>query len=99
MRRLSLVLAVTLCGATFHEARAQKPGDKVVVVRETKVKVGSSAVASIAAGEALEVHDVKDGLILISDLDTGWISSRDVAVPAKAVALFSEGIRKQPQNP
>src|SRR5438128_11732346 len=98
MSRLSLVLTLLAMSLPVRAALAQNAGDRVVVVREAKVKTGDAVVGTLPVGQALEVFDVRGEAIFVSDVTTGWISKADVTDPERAVANFSDWIRRQPKS-
>src|SRR5580765_6387006 len=98
MNRFSLILALAASSVSLHNAFAQKVGDRVVVVRDTKIKTWDSVAGTAPVGLACEVYDVRGSQLFISDLASGWISRADVVDPDKAIAWFSERLRKQPKD-
>src|ERR1700682_4747312 len=98
MNRLPLVLTLLALRLSARAAVAQNAGDRVVVIREAKIRTGDAVVGVFPVGQALEVFDVRGETIFVSDVTTGWISKADVTDPERAVANFSDWVRRQPKS-
>ena len=61
-----------------------KVGDTVVVVHDTKIKLGDKVLQEAARGLGLRVQAVNGDWLWVSNANAGWIRKEDVATPEKA---------------
>jgi len=79
-------------------ARAQEPGDTVIVVQDTQIKADDKSSQTVFRGLALTVQDVRGDLVLVSSEVTGWVSKKHLATPVQAVDVFIDQIEKNPRD-
>lgn len=75
-----------------------KVGDTVVVVHDTKIKVGDQVLQEAARGLGLKVQAVQGDWLWVSNAAAGWVKKQDVASPDKAVEEFTKDIKKDPHD-
>ena len=80
MSRFRWMSAPLIFGFLTGPAQAQKPGDLVVVLRETPVK-REKVVGKLLPGQYVEVYDANGEWIWVSAETTGWILKRNVGTP------------------
>ncbi|MBI3860390.1 MAG: tetratricopeptide repeat protein, partial [Planctomycetia bacterium] len=90
MDRLGTVLLTLV--ALGQVARAQEPGETVVVVRETSMKREKEVVQTLAPGRFARVEDVDSTWLWVSAENAGWIARHDVATPKEAIEIFTARI-------
>ena len=100
-----IVVSLSLC-ALCRPLVADSPeglpehniGDIVVVVHDTKIKVGDKVVQEVPRGVGLKVQAVQGNWLWVSNQGAGWVSHRDVATPTRAIEIFTEQIKKDPHD-
>jgi tetratricopeptide (TPR) repeat protein len=72
-------------------AAKYKPGDRVVVIRDSELRIPSGTVAEVWPGLVLKVSVVNDKWLWVSQGKPGWIDSGDVIpLDAKAIDRLNE---------
>lgn len=93
---LSGWLAQGLLAAQPDTVREWKVGDVVVVIGEGTLQSDAGASASVFVGLPLEVLQVRDGQILVSNGVPGWLAT-DLVLPAEQALLhFDSLLARQP---
>ncbi len=98
MSRTHFACALLLVSVFCSAALSQEVGDQVIVLRATPLKVGDKNVQNILPGRFAEVQAVDGEWLWVSPESTGWVCRRDVALPAPAIAFFSERIQTNPRD-
>jgi len=93
-----VVLSLCLSAVGSPVLAEHKIGDTVVVVHDTKIKVGDKVVQEVPKGIGLKVQAVQGDWLWVSNQAAGWISQRDVATPTQAIEIFTEQIKKDPHD-
>ncbi len=86
-------------GAALAEAQTYRPGDRVVVVRDGKLRVGKNNVDDVWPGLTLQVGDVKDNYLWLSNGKPGWLDrSHVIPLDRRAIDRLTEMIRDNPRK-
>jgi Flp pilus assembly protein TadD len=79
-------------------ASAQQPGETVIAIKDSQLKMGDKVVQPVRRGLPLEVRGQKgDWLFVTQELD-GYIKKVDVAAPPKALEVFTAQIQQNPKD-
>lgn len=76
-----------------------KVGDDVIVIHDTQIVLGQKVVHEVGRGTSLNIEAVKGEWLWVSNEGTGWINKRNVTTPDHAVEVFTEQIKRNPQDP
>jgi tetratricopeptide (TPR) repeat protein len=91
-------LSVGPLSATVYGQSSFKVGDAVIVIRHAELRVDQVVVGGVSPGTLLHIGDIKDGRIWGSNGTPGWLDVDNVVTPEEAVSIFSEEIRRNPQD-
>jgi len=84
-------LAVAQQSAAAPAATKYKPGDRIVVIKDSELRLPSGPVAEVWPGLVLKVSVVNDKWLWVSQGKPGWIDSGDVIpLDAKAIDRLNE---------
>ena len=86
-----LIPALSRCGEP-----PVRPGDVVITVRQSPLKIDDSRVHFVRHGTILGVESVNGEWLWVTQGKSGWVSQRDVIPRGQAVAYFSQQILRQP---
>lgn len=75
-----------------------KPGDIVVVVKETELKVNNKTAGTVRPGFSLAVQKLQGDWLWVSDGIPGWLKTSSVVPLDEATAYFTDAIGKEPRN-
>lgn len=95
-RVFCLVMSLSAVGSPV--LAEYKIGDTVVVVHDTKIKVGDKTLQDVSRGVGLKVQAVEGDWLWVSNLAAGWVKQHDVATPTQAIEIFTEQIEKDPHD-
>jgi tetratricopeptide (TPR) repeat protein len=103
MPRLAVLSAVLLLSALPIAATAQQVGQRVVTIRDTKLKSDDNKARMIGEGVILVVKKVDGDRIWIFYLDgydssQGWINRAEVMSLSKALDFYNDAIKKDPTS-
>jgi tetratricopeptide (TPR) repeat protein len=73
-------------------------GETVVVVHDTKIKVGDKILQSVPSGVGLKIQEVNGPWLWVSHQASGWIPMKDVESPQRAIEAFTKKINKNPRD-
>src|SRR5579872_3398101 len=97
LSRIIVLLPIVGCVCS-HAFAEYKTGDTVVVVRDTKIRVGDKVMQEVSRGVGLKVQAIDGDWLWVSNQAAGWIKNHDVASPTDAIEIFTEQIRKTPHD-
>lgn len=91
-----LLITGWMCSPVFAEYQT---GETIVIVRDTKIRVGGKVVQQVSKGVGLKVQAVQGDWLWVSNQAAGWINQHDVATPTQAIEIFTQQIKKNPHDP
>jgi Flp pilus assembly protein TadD len=99
MNRKLLTLLLSFAALVAPRARAQQPGEAVVVIPgKANIQIGENIVDTAYRGAILVVRKVQDEWFSVSQGTPGWINKDDVMALGPAVEYFSDVIRNNPKD-
>jgi tetratricopeptide (TPR) repeat protein len=86
-------ILVAVLWPTF--AKAERPGETLIVTRRTELKSGEKVLGILPPGEEVLVKEVKGEFVRVSSVRTGWVRRTDVSRPDRAYAIFDRQVFMQ----
>jgi tetratricopeptide (TPR) repeat protein len=73
-------------------------GETVIVVHDTKIKVGTNVLQDVPCGVGLKIQEVNGDWLWVSHQASGWIPTKDVETPQRAIEDFTKKINKNSRD-
>ena len=73
-------------------AKAERPGETLIVIQRTDLRAGEKVVGTLSPGEEVLVMEVKGNLVCVASVRIGWVRRTDVSQPDRAYAAFDRQV-------